>query len=97
MAGLAGSEGRRTDIREEIEYLSQEDQMEEFMFLGLRKTEGISMEEFSAAFGRDIFDVYGAQLRKMSGQGLIEVSDGRVRLTERGPDVSNYVFSEFIL
>ena len=97
MAGLAGSEGRRTDIREEIEYLSQEDQMEEFMFLGLRKTEGISMEEFSAAFGRDIFDVYGAQLRKMSGQGLIEVSDGRVRLTERGTDVSNYVFSEFIL
>lgn len=55
------------------------------------------MEEFSAAFGRDIFDVYGAQLRKMSGQGLIEVSDGRVRLTERGTDVSNYVFSEFIL
>ena len=71
--------------------------MEEFMFLGLRKTEGISREEFSAAFGRDIFDVYGAQLRKMSGQGLIEVSDGRVRLTERGTDVSNYVFSEFIL
>ena len=33
-------------IREEVESLSREDQMEEFMFLGLRKTEGISMNEF---------------------------------------------------
>lgn len=86
-----------TDIREDVECLTVEDRMEEFMFLGLRKTEGIFMEEFSAGFGRDIFDVYGAQLRKLSGQGLIEVSDERIRLTERGIDISNYVFSEFII
>ena len=71
--------------------------MEEFMFLGLRKTEGISMKEFCEAFGRDIFEVYGTQIRKMEELGLLIVQDGEIRLTERGTDVSNYVFSEFIL
>ena len=85
-----------TDIREDVECLTVEDRMEEFMFLGLRKMEGISMAEFRAAFGKDIRDVYGEQLRKLSGQGLIEVSDERIRLTERGIDISNYVFSEFL-
>ena len=85
-----------TDIREDVECLTVEDRMEEFMFLGLRKMEGISMAEFRVAFGKDIRDVYGEQLRKLSGQGLIEVSDERIRLTERGIDISNYVFSEFL-
>ncbi len=89
--------GCRMDIREEVESLSCEDRMEEFMFLGLRKTEGISMKEFCEAFDRDIFEVYGPQIRKMEEQGLLIVQDGRISLTERGTDVSNYVFSEFIL
>lgn len=84
------------DICEEIEYLTLEDQMEEFMFLGLRKTEGISMEEFCEAFGRDIIEVYGTQIKKLEEQGLLKVTEKRIRLTERGIDVSNYVFSEFI-
>lgn len=84
------------DIREEIEVLSAEDRMEEFMFLGLRKTEGISMNEFALCFGRDIRQVYGGQLRLLTEQGLIESVDDRIRLTERGTDISNYVFSEFL-
>ena len=85
------------NIREDVESLSREDRMEEFMFLGLRKTEGISIEEFRRAFDIDIFEVYGLQIRKMEEQGLLEISDTRIRLTERGTDISNYVFSEFIL
>lgn len=96
-AGLSNSTDCLSGIREEVESLSREDQMEEFMFLGLRKTEGISMNEFCKAFDRDIFEVYGPQIRKMEEQGLLIVQDGRIRLTERGTDVSNYVFSEFIL
>ena len=96
-AGLPNSIDCLSGIREEVESLSREDQMEEFMFLGLRKTEGISMNEFCKAFDRDIFEVYGPQIRKMEEQGLLIVQDGRIRLTERGTDVSNYVFSEFIL
>ncbi len=96
-AGLSNSTDCLSGIREEVESLSREDQMEEFMFLGLRKTEGISMNEFCEAFDRDVFEVYGPQIRKMEEQGLLIVQDGRIRLTERGTDVSNYVFSEFIL
>ena len=93
---LRNGEKRKTDIRKEIEYLSEEDQMEEFMFLGLRKTEGVDPDEFRSAFGRDISDVYGAQIRKLTEQGLLNLSDRRIRLTERGTDISNYVLSEFI-
>ena len=96
-AGLSNSTDCLSGIREEVESLSREDQMEEFMFLGLRKTGGISMNEFCEAFDRDVFEVYGPQIRKMEEQGLLIVQDGRIRLTERGTDVSNYVFSEFIL
>ena len=94
-SGMPGGAGS-LDMHEEIEYLSREEQMEEFMFLGLRKTEGISIEEFSAAFGTDIFDVYGTQIKRMKEQELLKVSELRIWLTERGTDVSNYVFSEFM-
>ena len=76
--------------------LSAEEQMEEFMFLGLRKTAGISCNDFRKAFGREIGDIYGEKLAKLEKQGLIRNSGERVRLTERGIDISNYVFSEFI-
>lgn len=89
-------ENAGTGICEDIEYLSVEDQMEEFMFLGLRKTAGISVDDFRKAFGREIRAVYGEQMRKLEEQRLIEYSGNRVRLTERGTDISNYVFSEFM-
>lgn len=84
------------DSDEEVEFLSTEEQMEEFMFLGLRKTEGVSPEDFRKAFGKDIMDIYKVQIRKLEAQGLLENAGGRIRLTERGTDISNYVFGEFI-
>ena len=89
-------ENAGTDICEDIEHLSVEDQMEEFMFLGLRKTVGISVDDFRKAFGKEIREVYGEQMRKLEEQRLIEYPGNRVRLTERGTDISNYVFSEFM-
>ena len=89
-------ENAGTGICEDIEHLSVEDQMEEFMFLGLRKTAGISVDDFRKVFGKEIREVYGEQMRKLEEQRLIEYSGNRVRLTERGIDISNYVFSEFM-
>ena len=89
-------ENAGTGICEDIEHLSVEDQMEEFMFLGLRKTDGVSVDDFRKAFGKEIREVYGEQMRKLEEQRLIEYSGNRVRLTERGTDISNYVFSEFM-
>lgn len=84
------------DAAEDFERLSPDDRMEEFMFLGLRKTEGVRERDFRALFGKDIRQVYGDQIEKLKGQGLLALTDGRICLTERGIDISNYVFSEFI-
>ena len=84
------------NIQEDIQVLSTQEQMEEFMFLGLRKMEGISEMEFDECFGVGIDEVYGKQLKKLIIEDLLERKDGWIRLTERGIDVSNYVFAEFM-
>ena len=80
------------------EELSHKDQMEEFMFLGLRMMEGVSVQEFKNQFGKSIDDVYGKQISKLQKQGLLEFNEttGRYVLTLHGIDVSNQVFVEFI-
>ena len=77
-------------------YLDKKQQMEEFMFLGLRMTEGISRERFQQKFHMTLESVYGAVLQRLQQQGFLEFHEGIVRLTEAGIGVSNYVFCEFI-
>ncbi len=82
-------------VREEISRLDIQEQMEEFMFLGLRLTQGIGRTEFRETFGRDIEEVYGPVMKKLCGQGLLETGD-YISLTPYGRDVSNYVMAEFL-
>lgn len=84
-------------IEEQTE-LSLSDQMEEFMFLGLRMMEGISPAEFEEQFGKSLQEVYGEQIVKLEKQGLLEYKEEtkRYALTLQGIDVSNQVFVEFI-
>lgn len=86
-----------TGLQEEIEQLSVDDEMEEFMFLGLRMMEGIRKTEFAHCFQKDIEEIYGTELRKLEVDGLLEVTEDTVRLTKRGIDISNYVFEQFLL
>lgn len=90
-------DGQPGPAAEEIETLLSEDQMGEFMFLGLRKTKGISCREFQENFGKSIEDVYGDQIRRFKSLGLMKKEGDRLRLTERGIDVSNSIFVEFVL
>ena len=76
--------------------LTKEDEMAEFMFLGLRMTKGVSAERFRENFGRSIEDVYGNVLDKYTGLGLLEKKDGRIFLTRQGIHVSNVVMAEFL-
>lgn len=78
-------------------YLHKHQQMEEFMFLGMRMAEGVSRKKFEERFGIALEGIYGTVLNKLQHQGLMEQREGMVRLTEEGIAVSNYVFSEFIL
>ncbi len=73
-----------------------------FLFTGLRKTQGISFEEFSHCFGQDFFQIFNSnmdQLNRYRAQGLLDWSDpktGRLWITETGVDKSNEIMSEFV-
>lgn len=85
--------------REDIQVLSRPEQMEEFMFLGLRMTEGVDSFVFEEAFGEAMEAVYGEVIEKNIADGLLEYREKRKRLalTERGLDISNYVMAQFLL
>lgn len=89
--------GSPEKIRENRETLSLEDEMSEFMFLGLRMTEGVSKAEFLEGFGTPIESVYGNVLDKYKSVGLLEEKEGRIFLTRAGIHVSNGVMAEFLL
>lgn len=89
--------GSPEKIRENRETLSLEDEMSEFMFLGLRMTEGVSKAEFLESFGTPIESVYGKVLDKYKSVGLLEETEGRIFLTRAGIHVSNGVMAEFLL
>ena len=77
--------------------LSREDEMAEFMFLGLRMTEGVSEAAFRQGFGVEMREIYGEVLKKYTGMELLEEKDGRIFLTRKGIHVSNSVMSDFLL
>lgn len=79
----------------ERERLDKKEQMEEFMFLGLRKMKGISQREFARQFGETLEEVYGEEIKELTAEGLLEQEGEWLRLTEFGIDVSNYVFEKF--
>ncbi len=84
-------------IREKEPILTREDEMAEFMFLGLRMTDGISKADFEQRFGCVIESVYGGVLRKYKSMGLLLEGDGRIFLSRKGIHVSNAVMAEFLL
>ncbi|AAM24208.1 oxygen-independent coproporphyrinogen-3 oxidase [Caldanaerobacter subterraneus subsp. tengcongensis MB4] len=87
---------KRKDAREEIINLSFEDKMSEFMFLGLRMRKGVCEEEFRKRFGISMFERYEEIFIKYEKMGLIEKDKDCVRLTEKGIDVSNVIFEDFL-
>ena len=70
--------------------LSRKDELEETMFLGLRKVEGVVLTE-------QMRNIYGDTLDRLTREGVLACGGGRIFLTDRGIDVSNYVLSEFLL
>ncbi len=84
------------DFSEEKETLTVNDEISEFMFLGLRLTRGVSKSEFYRLFNKDIYEVYGHKIAKLKNEKLMEDKDGFLLLTDFGLDVSNYAMSEFV-
>lgn len=86
-----------TNLHVSAEAISRNAQMEEFMFLGLRMTEGIYRQDFFDAFGMQIEAVYGDVLSHLQEEALLEKKEGRVYLTDKGLDLSNYVMVQFLM
>ena len=91
------STGQLTEhLRQEVSHLTEREQMEEFMFLGLRLTEGVSKKRFFKTFGKKFTDVYPGISEKLIREGLLVQDGDRLKLTELGLDVSNRVMAEFL-
>ena len=84
-------------IQKNWELLTREDEMAEFMFLGLRMTQGVSKKEFQEYFGTAIENIYGEVLKKYKKQGLLLEESGRIFLSREGIHVSNAVMADFLL
>ena len=83
-------------IREERQKLTKQDRQEEFMFLGLRKTEGIEAARFCALFGQTPEEVYAKPLQEQLKNGLLKKTQTGYCLTSRGMDLANQVFAAFL-
>ena len=84
-------------LRENIETMYIDSRIEEFMFLGLRMTKGVSRSEFLNRFNKDIYEVYGPVINKYVTEGFMVEEGDSIRLNDRGIYVSNIILSDFIL
>lgn len=84
-----------TDKEQEV--LTVKQQMEEFMFLGLRLTRGISKAAFQQSFHVTLENIYKEQLDRSIKEGLLQVIGDRLCLTDKGIDLSNTVMARFLL
>lgn len=81
---------------EEKNILSKKDEMEEFIFMGLRMNKGINLDEFYKRFNIDFKHRYNNILDKLKNLNLIIEQNNNIILTQRGREISNTVFVEFI-
>jgi len=77
--------------------LSPKMMLEEALFLGLRKTEGLELKPFQQKYGIDILNRFSQEISRLCDAGLIEISNGFVKLSRKGLLLSNEVFQAFLL
>lgn len=78
------------------EIQSLEDAQREFMMLGLRKLEGVSITDFKQKYGKNPIYLFRKELNKLVKDKLVLVDMDNIKLTKRGLDFANLVFEEFI-
>lgn len=96
-SNLQHNKKEKIGLQRDIQILSKKERMEEFMFLGLRQTKGISEHKFLELFQVNVMELYGNKVESAIQMGMLWRKNGRIGLTERGIDVSNIVLAEFLL
>lgn len=69
---------------------------QEFMLVGLRMIDGVSIQEFKNKFGENPIFVFKSELSKLVEDGLLMVDFDKIKLTNRGLDLANLVWEEFV-
>ncbi|MEK3975483.1 radical SAM family heme chaperone HemW [Psychrobacillus sp. FSL K6-1267] len=80
-------------MQKEVTY---EEKMEEEMFLGLRKNQGVSLSNFDKRYGKSLYEAYGNEIEELLKKELLEIKNDYVFLTNRGRFVGNEVFQYFL-
>lgn len=73
-----------------------EDMQKEYMLLGLRKIEGINIQKFKNKFVQNPIFIFKEQLNKLVNEELIIVDGNEIKLTNKGLDLANIVWEEFV-
>lgn len=80
----------------EIQALIHEDALAEYIFLGLRMAEGISLDDFAEQFGERLEQRFSEAIHQLQQAELLTCSQDRLCLTKRGMLLSNQVFVRFL-
>ena len=72
------------------------EEQKEYMLLGLRKIQGIDIQEFKNKFIDNPIYIFHKELEKLVKEELIEVDLNQIKLTSKGLDFANLVWEEFV-
>lgn len=72
------------------------EQWEEEMFLGLRKTQGVSISHFYQKFGKDPLVLFKKEMNDLTAKQWLEIGNDHIYLTKKGRLLGNEVFQSFL-
>ncbi|KHF41915.1 radical SAM family heme chaperone HemW [Halalkalibacter okhensis] len=72
------------------------ERIEEAMFMGLRKREGVNIAQFEKRYGQSLLNIFANEIDHLKQRGLVRSRDGAIQLTEEGLLLGNEVFEQFI-
>ena len=84
------------DVKNIHEEQNLEDMQKEYMLLGLRKIDGVSVSKFKEKFGENPIYLFRNELQKLVEEGLLVVDLDNIKLTNKGLDFANLVWEEFV-
>lgn len=84
-------------IREKTSKPSRDRRLEEVIFLGLRLNKGIKLSWLKKTFNDPLENIFSKPFKKYMDLGCFVIDDGYLKLTRKGIDISNQVFSEFLI
>ncbi|WP_332690860.1 radical SAM family heme chaperone HemW [Halalkalibacter lacteus] len=76
--------------------VSPVERIEEAMFMGLRKRDGVNLKLFKQLYGRSLTECFRQQIEFLRDRGLVKMEDNCIKLTEEGLLLGNEVFEQFI-